>query len=341
MPENFIIAHSFDGLREDSRSRLRAFLDTADSASPYQDPRFYGGWGPGEIDLLVEKDGRAVFFALGFENPAVSRFVPGLRSLVVHKGPVADNPDALRSGLSALKEFGRKKRLCEIQISPQIAEDKSSNVRRMCDTLGFRPVASGSPSMTLRLDINCDPDDLLARFRKGTRYEVKRAGRIGITVRHAETDVDFSDFYRIHSKHAEHKGFRALTADEFKELSKRVQAEPDYGAIFISEYGGKILAGAVVLRAGPRVHYVYGATDAQNAGSLPCAYPVLSRAIEWGREIGCTGFDFGGYGLAGVASVRQFKEGFGGEVRTFGPAYSLTLMPFVPRLRRAVGLFRS
>jgi len=336
---NFV--HSFDGLPSASRLRLRAFLDAADTASPYQDPQFFGGRGPGEIDVLVERNGRPVFFALGFENPVLSRFLPGLKSLVVHKGPVADDPDALLSGLQALKELCQKKQLCEIQISPQIAEDRSSSVTQMCDTLGFRPLASASPSMSLRLDITCDADQLLARFRKGTRYEVKRAERIGIAVRRAETETDFLSFYRIYRGRASYKGFAPLPIVDFYELSKRIRAAPERGAIFLSEYSGEILAGAIVLRAGRRVHYVYGATDAKSAGNLPGAYPVLSRAIEWAREIGCTEFDFGGYGPAGVSSVRRFKEGFGGEVRNFGPAYSLTLMSLIPRLRRAVGLFRS
>ena len=341
MSDTYIIANSFAALPAASRHRLRAFLDAADSASPYQDPLFFGGRGLGEINLLVEREGRPVFFALGFENPALSRFLPGLRALVVHKGPVADDPDALMFGLQVLKEFGRKKRLCEIHVNPQITEDKSCHVSQKCDTLGFRPVATPAQSMTLRLDITCDPDQLLARFRKGTRYEVKRAERIGITVRRAATEADFSVFYRIHNKHAGHKGFAALPVEEFTELSKRVRAAPEHGAIFLSEYRGEILSGAVLLRAGPRVHYVYGATDADSAGNLPGAYPLLNRAIAWAREIGCTEFDFGGYGPLGVSSVRRFKEGFGGEVRCFAPAYSLTLMPVVPRLRRVARLFRS
>ena len=61
----------------------------------------------------------------------------------------------------------------------------------------------------------------------------------------------------------------------------------------------------------------------------------------WAKEIGCTEFDFGGYGPSGFASVRRFKEGLGGEVRTFAPAYSLELKPLVPRSRRLLKPSRS
>ena len=145
MSDTYIIANSFAALPAASRHRLRAFLDAADSASPYQDPLFFGGRGLGEINLLVEREGRPVFFALGFENPALSRFLPGLRALVVHKGPVADDPDALMFGLQVLKEFGRKK--APVRDSRQPANlPRISRVTcsQKCDTLGFRPLATPS-----------------------------------------------------------------------------------------------------------------------------------------------------------------------------------------------------
>ncbi len=341
MSDSYIIANSFAELPKASRHRLRTFLDAADGASPYQDPLFFGGRGIGEIDLLVEREGRPVFFALGFENVALSRFLPGLRALVVHKGPAADDVEALMSGLRALREVGQERRLCEIYINPQTYDDKACYVKQTCSTLGFRPEASPSPNMTLILDVTCDFDQILARFHQGTRYKVKRAERIGITVRRAETEADFLRFDQIYQQRALQKGGAFPVIADFMAFSERMRANPQRSALLLSEYEGDILAGAVLLRAGPRLHYLYGATAADRAGNLPGLYPVFRRAIEWAKEIGCTEFDFGGYGPSGVTSVRQFKEGFGGEIRTFGPTYSLTLMPLVPRLRRVARLFRS
>jgi hypothetical protein len=337
MPNNFIIAHSFEELPAASRSRLRTFLDTADSANPYQDPQFFSGRGPGEIDLVMERDGRPVFFALGYENPALSRFLPGVRALIVQKGPVAEDPAAMVSGLQALNEIARKRRLCEIQIGPQISEEASS---RECIMLGFRPVASAAPAATLRLNVTCDLDEILMRFQKATRYEVRRAERIGITARRAETEADFLKFYKIYKQRASNKGWVPRTIADFTDLFERIRTAPERGAILLSEYNGDILAGAVFLRAGPRVHYLHGAVAADRAGNLPALHPVLYRAIAWAKEIGCTEFDFGGYGPLGSPSVRRFKEGFGGELFTFGSAYSLALMKLVPRLQQMTRAFR-
>ena len=341
MSNTCTFARSFADLSDGSVHRLRAFLDTADSASPYQDPLFFGGRGVGEVDCLLERDGRAVFFALCFENVALSRLLPGLRALIVHKGPVADDPDAMMSGLRAIKELAHERRLCEIHISPQIKANKACPVQQACGAVGFQPLASPSPNMTLILDIARDFDQITAGFRKATRYEVNRAGRIGMAVRRAETEADFLRFHQIYQQRASHKGFAFLSVADFAALSERMRAVPERCALLLSEYKGDILAGAVLVRAGPRVHYLYGATAADKAGNRPGLYPVFRRAIEWAKEIGCTEFDFGGYGPSGSSSVRRFKEGFGGEVRNFGPAYSLALMPYVPKLRRALGLFRS
>src|SRR5262249_13356116 len=153
MSNTCTLARSFSELSDVSVHRLQTFLDTADSASPYQDPRFFGGRGVGEVDCLLERDGRAVFFALCFENVALSRFLPGLRALIVHKGPVADDPDAMMFGLRAIKDLAQERRLCEIYISPQIKSDKSCAIGQTCSSLGFQPLASPSPDMTLVLDV--------------------------------------------------------------------------------------------------------------------------------------------------------------------------------------------
>jgi lipid II:glycine glycyltransferase (peptidoglycan interpeptide bridge formation enzyme) len=101
------------------------------------------------------------------------------------------------------------------------------------------------------------------------------------------------------------------------------------GALFLSNHGGNILAGAVFSRVEPRVHYLYGAIDSDTAGKFLRPLPIIGRVIEWAKEIGRTEFDFGGCRSPGDPLVRAFKEGFGGEIRIFVPAYSLTRMPIV------------
>ena len=336
----FLVTPSFAGFPEAARRRLRAFLDTADGASPYQDPLFFGGLHQRENYLLIEREGRPVFFALGVENPALSRFLPGLRALIVHKGPVAEDADALMSGLRALKELAEKRGLCEIQISPQIREEKADDLHHICGMLGFQSQAS-QPYSTLILDVSGSYEKILAGFHSKTRYNVRRADRIGITVRQASTEGDFLQFYQIYEQRGLQKGFSpAVTASEFMTLSERIQASSDRGALFLSEYKGDILAGDVFLRAGPRILGLLAAIAADNHGRLPRLYPLIGRAIEWAKEIGCSEFDFGGFGPAGDPTVRQFKESFGGQLRTFAPSYNLTLRTLVPRLRGVKRFFR-
>jgi lipid II:glycine glycyltransferase (peptidoglycan interpeptide bridge formation enzyme) len=338
---SFTYASSFDGLSATSRFRVRAFLDAADSASPFQDPLFFGSRGPGEVDVLVERNGHPICFALCYENAALTRFLPGLKTLVVHNGPVADDADALMSGLQALKDLARERRLCEISIDPQIEQTKAGHVEEICSALGFH-AASSRPSTTLRLNLTRGMDEILAGFQQGTRYAVNLAYRVGITVRRAATQADFLNFYRVYQEYASKKlGWIPVPIDDFTALSERIRSAPERGAVFLSEHKGDVLGGILLLRAGRRVRYICVGINGDRAGSLPALHPVMYRAIEWAKEIGCTEFDFGGYGPSGVEFVRRFKEGFGGEVRTFAPAYSLELKPLVPRLRRLLRRFRS
>ena len=124
MSDTYILANSFADWPEASRHRLRTFLDAADSSSPFQDPLFFGGHSAKSICWL---NGRSSgLFCPRFRKLALSRFLPGLRALVVHKGPVADDPDALMSGLRALKEVGSRKALVRDSTSIR----KSMTIRR-------------------------------------------------------------------------------------------------------------------------------------------------------------------------------------------------------------------
>ena len=319
----YVAADSVLSLTEASRQRLRTFLDTADSASPFQDPQFFGGRGKGEVDLVVERGGRTIFFALGYENFALSRLVPPLKALYVQRGPVAEDAESFASGLLALKELAQERRLCKIRINPQFTEDKAEQIKQACMALGFRPRPS---TATLRLNVARDMDDIVARFRKATRYEIRRAERLGITVRRAETDADFSSVHQVYRQRASHKGWSPMPAADFAALSERIRAAPERSAALLSEYKNEILGVVVLLRAGARVHYLLGGIGG-NAGNFPAMYPLFYRGIQWAKEIGCTEFDFGGYGPRGVASVNRFKDGFGGDMRTFVPGYTLTLTP--------------
>ena len=157
--------------------------------------------------------------------------------------------------------------------------------------------------MTLRLDITCDLDQIVARFRKGTRYEVKRAERIGITVRRAADGSGlFCVFYQIHNTTcSRHKGFAALPIEDFTALSERMRAAPERGALFLSEYRGRHSCWRCLI-AGRTAGSLRLRGDRCGQRRQPSGRCIRSmcRAIAWAKEIGCTEFDFGGYGPSGV-----------------------------------------
>jgi hypothetical protein len=74
-------------------------------------------------------------------------------------------------------------------------------------------------------------------------------------VRRAETAQDFLRFYQTCKHRASQKGFSTLAIEDFTALSERIRKCPERAAVLVSEYKGDILAGAVSLRVGPRVHY--------------------------------------------------------------------------------------
>jgi peptidoglycan pentaglycine glycine transferase (the first glycine) len=264
----------------------------------------------------------------------------GLGSIAyVPKGPMLNYADehAFRDLLAKIRPLARQQRAICLKIEPDLEDDPA--LANRLRTLGFRPSPQTiQPRRTILVDLDAEADESLARMKSKTRYNIRLAGRKGVTV-HAGDESDLPAFYRLMQLTAKRDGFGIHTYDYY-ETSHRLFVPSDQGRLLLAEYRGDLLAGLVVLAFGDTACYMYGASSDEHRNLMP-AYLLQWEAMRWAREKGCRVYDLWGVPdedeetleaqfttrSEGLWGVYRFKRGFGGRlVRTVG-AWDLVYAP--------------
>jgi lipid II:glycine glycyltransferase (peptidoglycan interpeptide bridge formation enzyme) len=262
----------------------------------------------------------------------------------VPRGPVGDLDDqtALHGLLDAVRTIARRHRAICLKIEPYL-EDGPEQAKRLRASGFQRSPQEVQPRSTILVDLEAEPDELLARMKQKTRYNVRLAGRRGVTVRPGD-DRDLPAFYRLMEVTAERDGF-GIHSQAYYEATYELFALSGQGRLLLAEYEGRLLGGVIVLAFGPTAIYVAGASSDEERQRMP-TYLLQWEAMLWARERGCRLYDLWGVPdedqetleaeftqrRDGLWGVYRFKRGFGGRlVRTVG-AWDLVYAPLRYRL---------
>ena len=187
---------------------------------------------------------------------------------------------------------------------------------------------------TLTLDLTQDEETLLAGMKQKTRYNVRLAGRRGVTVREG-TNRDFELLYNMYAETSLRDGFVIRPSlyyqDAWGSFMARNQAVP-----LIAEVDGEPIAALMVYRFGKTAYYLYGMSRETHREKMP-NHLLQWEAMRWAKAQDCNTYDFWGAPHEitedeAMYGVYRFKLAFGAElVRTPG-AWDFALKPLVYRL---------
>ncbi len=306
-----------------------SFLDSQDASHPFQFPPWsrvenQSGYSETYCALLHDCSGIRWFALCGVMYPA-SRFLRPIRALTISRGPVCDELELMNYGLSELAEKSRRLRFAYIEITPEWLGGRAESLSAGLSRIGWR--VSQERRSSLRLNLRREPHELLASFRKATRYEIKRSERQGVTVSPASNETEIDGFLGIYYEMARRKFFSPDQREHMRNVLYRALKEPDRGALLVAYHEGKLLGGAFICRAGRRCWYVWGAAandDPVNVGHL-----VQWRSILWAKQHGCEEYDFGGYRQGVSSGPAFFKRGFCDNVVDFLPAHRYPVVPML------------
>ena len=265
----------------------------------------------------------------------------------VPRGPLlnwGDDP-ALRQLLVAIRPLAQRQRAICLKIEPNLEDDPVLAERLRA--AGFQPSPQAiQPRRTILVDLEAQPEAILARMKQKTRYNIRLAARKGVTVRPGE-QADLPAFYRLMEITARRDNF-AVHSQVYYETAHRLFVPAGQGQLLLAEHEGRLLAGLMAVALGDTACYLYGASADEGRELMP-AYLLQWEAMQWARERGCRVYDLWGVPDEEEAileaefarrsdelwGVYRFKRGFGGRLaRTIG-AWDLVYAPVRYRLYNA------
>jgi peptidoglycan pentaglycine glycine transferase (the first glycine) len=237
--------------------------------------------------------------------------------LYVPRGPVVADPTS--PALAALVTAGRQQAVRSgafmIKVEPSVADGDAAWLNALAGQGFTRNPYATHPRRSWVLDISPDEETLLAGMHEKWRYNIRLAGRKGVTVREGGDAAEVDTFYRIYRETADRDDIFIHGQQHYADFL-RLYGERDAAALLLAEYGGTPIAALIVAKCGPVATYMFGASSNQHRNRMP-NHLLQWTAIQWARARGCTLYDF--RAIAEVLepdedmySLYTYKRGFGG-----------------------------
>ncbi len=283
-------------------------------------------------------------------------FAARLSVLYAPKGPLLDwtNESLRKRVLDDLQSFAKKQGAIFLKMDPDVVlgtgipgadgslEDAGGAAIQ--SELARRGWVYSSDQIQFRnsvlIDLQPIEEEMLARMKQKTRYNVRLAEKKGVTVRVGTAD-DLPMLYKMYAETSVRDGF--VIRDEgyyqtvWKLFMSKVESQksPDTPQSpitnyqlpitfpLIAEVNGEPVAGLFLFLFAGRAYYVYGMSREIHREKMP-TYLLQWDAMKRAKSAGCTVYDLWGapetFGESdSMWGVYRFKEGLGGRVvRTLG-----------------------
>lgn len=274
------------------------------------------------------------------------------RYLEIPGGPLLDwqNPETVQSMFANIRAIAKREKCVFVRLRPQL-RNTPENLQLLASLGAKKAPMHLHAEHTVILDLNKSEDELLKEMRRQTRYEVRRAAKLGITVDWASSEEIFREFHRVQAETATRQHFvppdlktllaertafndkAASETDKSAQSDKSGHANSNHARIYIARTAeGAPIAYGLILISGAEAEYFEAASTGLNH-KLPGAYALQWQVIKDLKKLGVQRYNLWGIAPHGqknhrYAGVTTFKTGFGGEIVEFVPASDLIIRRF-------------
>jgi lipid II:glycine glycyltransferase (peptidoglycan interpeptide bridge formation enzyme) len=275
-----------------------------------------------------------------------------LNILYIPKGPLVDwfDEPLRKRVLDDIQSFAKRQSAIFVKVDPDVVLG-----RGISGAAGSVEEADGQAVMsdlkrggwifssdqiqfrnTVTIDLSASEDEMLARMKQKTRYNIRLAGRKGVMVRTGSSD-DLPMLYKMYAETALRDGFVIRDEGYYQTVwqtfmqSKMPTCEP-----LIAEVDREPVAAIFVFYFANRAYYIYGMSREVHREKMP-NYLLQWEGMRRAKAAGCRLYDLWGAPDEfnegnSMWGVFRFKQGLGGQVvRTLG-AWDYTPRPFWYRM---------
>jgi lipid II:glycine glycyltransferase (peptidoglycan interpeptide bridge formation enzyme) len=269
-------------------------------------------------------------------------FAARLSILYAPKGPLLDWDNiALRTRvLNDLQSFAKQQSAIFLKIDPDVVLgrgvpdsegdvlDNSGQIAKSELTRRGWVYSSGQIQFqnTVLVDLSASEEEMLARMKPKTRYNIRLAEKKGVTVRTGTVD-DLPMLYKMYAETSVRDDFVIRDENYYMivwKLFMQSEASGQPSAIpLIAEVDDAPVAAIFMFIFAGRAYYVYGMSRNLHREKMP-TYLLQWEAMKRAKANGCAAYDLWGAPEVfdesdSMWGVYRFKEGLGGEViRTLG-----------------------
>lgn len=216
--------------------------------------------------------------------------------------------------LEDLKKLAGEEHAWFIRVSPQI--DAISFPK-----LGFvpAPIHAMDAELCWVLDLDKSEEELLAGMRKTTRYEIRRAQKMGITI-----DTGLKDFFVLYTQTSQRHGFVPHSG-----IREELEVFGNNAIVLNAVFERVPIASAIILFWGEQAIYHHGASI---QSKVPASYFLQWEAIREAKKRGEKLYNFWGIAPEDKPNhpwrgITLFKKGFGGREVEFVHAQDYPVSP--------------
>jgi peptidoglycan pentaglycine glycine transferase (the first glycine) len=274
-------------------------------------------------------------------------FAARLSVLYSPKGPLLDwaNESLRKRVLDDLQSFAKKQGAIFLKVDPDVvlgtgvpagddnvidnggqavmSEMKRRGWEYAPDQIQFKN--------TVLIDLLPTEEEMLARMKQKTRYNIRLAEKKGVALRIGTVD-DLAILYKMYAETSVRDGFVIRDEGYYKtvwqifmdgEQSLITNNQLPFAEPLIAEVNGESVAAIFVFYFAGRAYYVYGMSRNVHREKMP-TYLLQWEAMKRAKAKGCTFYDLWGAPEVfdesdSMWGVYRFKEGLGGKVvRTLG-----------------------
>ncbi|MBI5351362.1 MAG: peptidoglycan bridge formation glycyltransferase FemA/FemB family protein [Chloroflexi bacterium] len=269
-------------------------------------------------------------------------FAARLSILYAPKGPLLDwNNESLRTRvLNDLQSYAKKQGAIFLKLDPDVVlgrgvPDSEGDVtensgQAIRSDLMRRGWGYSSDQIqfqnTVLIDLSANEEEMLARMKPKTRYNVRLAEKKGVTVR-TGTDADLPMLYKMYAETSVRDSFVIRDENYYLTVWKLFMQSTVHGqpsaVPLIAEVDNEPVAAIFLFMFAGRAYYVYGMSRNLHREKMP-TYLLQWEAMKRAKSSGCNAYDLWGAPEVfdesdSMWGVYRFKEGLGGEViRTLG-----------------------
>ena len=262
------------------------------------------------------------------------RKIPYFKSTLMYapRGPVCDENDAETFGklIECADNLAKKYKSFMFKMDPDILSS-NEEFKKMAKNNGFKIAGKIKdatkliqPRFVSRLDIKGKTEEeVFNNFHSKTRYNVRLAGRKGVTIREG-TREDIKAFKEIMDVTGERDGFYIRSTEYFEKIFNNMY--PNHVKLMFAEYEGEPISCVMNILYGNKHWYLYGGSLNKYRNLMP-NYLLQWEMIKMAIKDGCDIYDFRGNCATDMTHYNEglyrFKKGFGAEMVEFMEIYKV------------------